>query len=215
MIGSDPAELDILFRLAYSVHRAVDRARHSPGRATVVGMGAFGSPTEEIDRAAEAQVLSSLEAEGVDWDVLSEEAGLVRRGGRRTLVVDPVDGSHNALRGLPFATVSLALGSKNLEGVDIGVVHDLFRGQTYWAVKGRGAFRDGHRIRPRRWTAPSELFLLNLGRHATARSVALAGKGRRTRSLGCASYEMALVAEGGADAYFFENDTPGRNLRVT
>ncbi|HEV2165690.1 MAG TPA: inositol monophosphatase family protein [Thermoplasmata archaeon] len=215
MSGGEPAELDVLIRIAYSVHRAFNRVRRSPSRGTIVGMGAFGSPTEEIDRAAEAQVLASLESEGVDWDVLSEEAGHVRRGGARTLVVDPVDGSHNALRGLPFATVSLALGSKDLAGVDVAVVHDLFRGQTYWAVKGQGVYRDGHRIRPRTWDPRTELFLLNLGRHATPRSIQWAGKGRRTRSLGCASYELALVAEGSADAYFFENDPPTSNLRVT
>jgi fructose-1,6-bisphosphatase/inositol monophosphatase family enzyme len=211
----EPGELDILFRIAYAVHRAVNQSRRSPSRGTIVGMGAFGSPTEEIDRAAEAQVFSSLEAEGVDWDVLSEEAGLVRRGGRRTLVLDPVDGSHNALRGVPFATVSLALGSKNLAGVDIGVVHDLYRGHTFWGVRGEGAFRDGHRIHPRAWDPRTELFLLNLGRHASPRSATWAAKGRRIRSLGCASYEMALIAEGAADAYFFENDPPTSNLRVT
>jgi fructose-1,6-bisphosphatase/inositol monophosphatase family enzyme len=208
-------DLEVLIRIAYAVQGTVRRVRRSPRRAEVVGMGAFGSPTQEIDRVAEAQVLSSLEVEGVDWDLLSEEAGHVRRGGRRVLVLDPVDGSHNLLRGLPFATVSLALGSKDLGGIEVGVVQDLNLGVTYWAIRGKGAYRDGARIRPRSWDAREELFFLNLGRHASPRSVGWAGKGRRTRSLGCASYEMALVAEGSADAYFFENDTATRNLRVT
>jgi fructose-1,6-bisphosphatase/inositol monophosphatase family enzyme len=208
-------ELETLIRIAYAVNRAVNRARRSPSQGAIVGMGAFGSPTEEIDRAAEAQVFSSLEAEEVDWDVLSEEAGLVRRGGGRTLVLDPVDGSHNALRGLPFATVSLALGTQCLEDVELAVVHDLYRGTTFWAVKGGGAFRDGHPVRSRSWDPRTELFLLNLGRHATDRTLAWAHRGRRVRSLGCASYELALVAEGAADAYVFENDPPSSNLRVT
>ncbi len=214
---TDPGaeELEVLFRIADAVQGSVRRMRRSPRRGAIVGMGAFGSPTEEIDRVAEAQVLSALEAEGVDWDLLSEEAGHVRRGGDRLLVLDPVDGSHNVLRGLPFATVSLALGSGTLDGIDLGVVQDLASGVTYWARRGGGAFREGHPIRARPWETRGELFFLNLGRHASARSVAWAGKGRRTRSLGCASYEMVLVAEGAADAYFFENDRPERNLRVT
>lgn len=178
-------------------------------------MGADGSPTEEIDRIAEAQVLAVLESERVDWDLLSEEVGLVRRGGDRTLVVDPIDGSHNALRGLPFATVSLALGRDTLGGIDLGVVYDLTNGTTYWATRGGGAFRDGRPLRTRPWTPKAELFFVNLGRHSTPRAVALAGKGRRIRSLGCASLEMVLLAQGAADAYFFENDTENRNLRVT
>jgi len=215
MQGSADRDLSILFRVAASVHRAVRRSHTNPHRGDVVAMGADGSPTEEIDRIAEGQVLSLLEAEHVDWDILSEEVGLVRRGGQRTLVVDPIDGSHNALRGLPFATVSLALGRDTLDGIDAGVVYDLTNGFTYWATRGGGAFRDGRPLRTRPWSPKAELFFVNLGRHSTPRAVALAGKGRRIRSLGCASLEMVLVAQGGADAYFFENDTENRNLRVT
>jgi fructose-1,6-bisphosphatase/inositol monophosphatase family enzyme len=178
-------------------------------------MGADGSPTEELDRVAEGQILSTLEAEGVDWDILSEEIGLVVRGGSRTLVVDPIDGSHNALRGMPFASVSLALGRKSLGGIEVGVVHDLFTGATLWAARGHGAFLDGRPIHVRPWEVRKELLFVNLGRHSTPRAVHWAERGRRIRSLGCASLEMSMVARGAADAYLFENDTPTRNLRVT
>jgi NAD+ kinase len=178
-------------------------------------MGADGSPTEEIDRVAEGVVLSGLDAEGVDWNVLSEEIGLVRRGGNRVLVVDPIDGSHNALRSVPSATVSLGLGRENLEGIELGIVRDLSTGTTFWAERGHGAFKDGWRIRTRPWNSRAELVFLNLGRHATAKAMALASKSRRVRSLGCASLEMAMVAQGSADAYLFDNDTENRNLRIT
>ncbi len=208
-------ELEVLFRICAAVQGVVRREVTSPHRGDIVAMGADGSPTEQIDRIAEGQILSILEAEGIGWDVLSEEIGVVRRGGDRTLVVDPVDGSHNVLRALPFATISLALGRTDLDGIDIGVVHDLFGGTTYWAVRGGGAYRDGRRIRTRAWDPRREIFFVNLGRHSTPQAVELAGRGRRIRSLGCASYEMVMVAEGGADLYFFENDTENRNLRVT
>ncbi len=208
-------ELEVLFRIAATVHSAVRQAATSPHRADVVAMGADGSPTEELDRVAEGQVLSVLEEEGVDWDLLSEEIGLVRRGGGKLLVVDPIDGSHNALRNMPFATVSLALGRGTLGGIEKGVVRDLSSGITYWASQGTGAFRDGRRLRTRSWDLRSELFFVNLGRHSTPNAIALAEHGRRIRSLGCASLEIAMVAQGSADAYFFENDTLPRNLRVT
>ena len=212
--ASDP-ELEVMFRISAAVHSAVRQSMTSPHRADVVAMGADGSPTEELDRIAEGQILSVLEAEGVDWDLLSEEIGLVRRGGGALLVVDPIDGSHNALRGMPFATISLALGRGTLGGIEKGVVRDLTNGTTYWAARGAGAYRDGRRISTRRWDLRSELFVVNLGRHSTPRAVELAARGRRIRSLGCASLEIALVAQGSADAYYFENDTPPRNLRVT
>jgi NAD+ kinase len=210
----DP-ELEVLFRIAQAVHQTVRQSMTSPHRADVVAMGADGSPTEELDRVAEGQILSVLEAERIDWDILSEEVGLVRRGGDRLLVVDPIDGSHNALRSMPFSTVSLALGRGNLDGIEKGVVRDLFHGTTYWATRGGGAFRDGRRIFVRPWEVRSELFFVNLGRHSTKAALEIAERGRRVRSLGCASLEMAMVAQGSADAYYFENDTVQRNLRVT
>ncbi len=215
MAEAGSRDIDVLFRIAQSVQAAVRRSRGSPHRGDVVAMGADGSPTEEMDRIAEGQVLNVLEAEKVDWNVLSEEIGLVPRGGRRTLVVDPIDGSHNILRGMPFATVSLALGERDLEGVDAGLVLDLFTGTTYWAERGRGAFSDGRPIHVRPWELRQELFFVNLGRHSTRRALGLAERGRRIRSLGCASLEMVMVARGAADAYLFDNDTPNRNLRVT
>ena len=214
MAAPDP-ELEVLFRLSQAVHRAVRQAITSPHSGDLVAMGADGSPTEEIDRVAEAQVLAVLESEGVDWDLLSEEAGRIDRGGGPLLVVDPIDGSHNALRSMPFATISLALGRGTLGGIEKAVVRDLFQGTTYWATRDGGAWRDGHRLRTRTWEQRAELFLVNLGRHATPRSVTLAEQGRRIRSLGCASLEIAMIAQGSADAYFFENDTHARNLRVT
>jgi fructose-1,6-bisphosphatase/inositol monophosphatase family enzyme len=201
--------------MSQAVHAEVRQARTSPHQADVVAMGADGSPTEEMDRIAEGCILAALKSEGLDWNLVSEEIGRVERGGQWTLVVDPIDGSHNALRGIPFATVSLALGRSDLASVEIGLVHDLFNGTTFWAARGCGAHCDGRPIHVRSWDARSEMFFVNLGRHSTARSVAFAGRGRRIRSMGCASLEMSMVALGAADAYLFENETPHRNLRVT
>ncbi len=211
----DPPELGTMYRIGLAVHQVVRGSKGSPHRADVVAMGAAGSPTEELDRLAEAEILRMLEAEGVDWNLLSEEIGPVDRGGSRTLVVDPIDGTSNAIRHLPFSTVSLALGSLDLSGVDIGMVRDLARGRTYWGIRDRGAFVDGHRIRTRSWTPGSEVVFLNLGSGATERVVRLGGTAHRVRSLGCASLELAMVAQGGADAYLFENVVEGRNLRAT
>jgi NAD+ kinase len=211
----DPPELGILYRIGLAVQQVVRDSTGAPHRADIVAMGADGSPTEELDRLAEAEVLRMLDSEGVDWNLVSEEIGKVERGGSRTLVVDPIDGSSNAIRHLPFSTVSLALGERDLAGIEFGLVRDLSRGQTYWGIRGRGAFKDGRPIRGRAWRPKAEVGLLNLGTRSTERVVRLAGKVRRVRALGCASLEIAMVAEGAADAYVFENIEPGRNLRAT
>lgn len=208
-------ELEVLYRVSVAVHRVVRDSRSSPHRGDVVAMGADGTPTEQLDRLAEAEILRVLDTEGVDWDLVSEEIGHVARGGGRTLVVDPIDGSHNALRNQPFFTVSLALGRADLAGIDVGLVRDLHSGTTWWATRGGGAFRDGRPIRTRPWSPKSETLFLNLGRNATERAVRLAGKARRVRSLGCASLELLMVAQGSADGYFFENHAEAGNLRAT
>jgi fructose-1,6-bisphosphatase/inositol monophosphatase family enzyme len=208
-------DLEVLYRAAVAVHRVVRDSQSSPHRADVVAMGASGTPTEELDRLAEAEILRVLDAERADWDLLSEEAGAVRRGGRRTLVVDPIDGSHNALRGQPFFTVSLALGERDLSGIELGLVRDLHHGTTWWATRKGGAYRDGRPIGVRKWVAGNEMVFVNLGSNATERAGRLAGKARRVRSLGCASEEILQVAQGSADGYFFENASGARNLRAT
>jgi len=208
-------ELETLFRIGLAVQQVVRDAESSPHRADVVAMGADGSPTEELDRLAEAEIRRVMEEEGVDWDLVSEEIGHVRRGGDRTLVVDPIDGTTNALRNLPFSTVSLALGRNDLSGIDLGLVRDLYRGTTYWAVRGGGAFRDGRPIRTRPWTGRGEVFFVNLGSLATERAHRLGAKARRIRSLGCASFELLMVAQGSADGYLYENTAENRNLRAT
>jgi len=213
--GRDPRDLEVLYRASVRVHEIVRDAQSSPHRADVVAIGASGTPTEELDHLAETEILRVLDAEGVDWNLLSEEIGRVERGGARTLVVDPIDGTHNALRNRPFYAVCLALGHDHLAGIEAGLVRDLHHGTTWWAAEGTGAFRDGRPIRVRAWDARTETVFLNLGSNATERSLRLAGKARRVRSLGCASQEILMVAQGSADGYFFENRTEERNLRAT
>ena len=208
-------ELETLVRIGDAVEETFRAASRSPRQAREVGMGASGNPTAELDRAAEARVLACLEREGVSWNLLSEELGFVDRGGEDILVVDPVDGSHNALSDIPSATVSLALGRERLSDLRVGVVHDLFLGRTHWALRGQGAYLDGVRTSTRTWRPGQELLMVNLGANATSRAHRAAVSVRRVRALGCASLEMALVAQGAADGYFSDNDPGEKNLRVT
>lgn len=208
-------EIEVLYRVSVAVHRVFRDAATSPHRADFVAMGADGSPTEQIDRLAESEILAVLDAEGIDWNLISEEIGHVDRGGSRTLVVDPIDGSHNVFRNLPFSTVSLALGTTDLAGVDVGLVRDLHLGTTYWAARGEGAWRDGRPLRVRPWLPRGEVLFVNLGAHASERAIRFARGGRRIRSLGCATLETLAVAGGGGDGYFFENTPEDRNLRAT
>ena len=191
---------DLLVELADAVSRAVASLDGDP--AAVTGTGAYGTPTQAIDKVAEEAVLRTLEYDGSDLNVLSEEAGFVDRGGSRTLILDPIDGTYNAVRGIPLYATSLAVGDESLGSVTHGLVKDLARGDAYYAEKGKGASRNGVPLRTRPFRAKESLFSVYLGQQAEAESYDVARAARRVRNLGAAALDLCGVASGGFDLYY-------------
>lgn len=198
--------------LAEAVQRAVREIADDPGE--VVGRGADGAPSHRIDRVAERAVLQLLDYEDVRINVLSEEAGYVDRHGDKTLVLDPVDGTHNAIRGVPAYAVSLAIGRERLSDVEEGLVRDLVTGASFHARKGQGATLNGRPIRVRRFVPDDSLFSVYLGTNAAPDAARVASKARRVRNLGAASLDMCLVARGAADLYYMHTAVHETKLRV-
>ena len=82
-------------------------------REPVVGAGEGGDETTAIDAAAERAIVRRFEQSGIDGVLVSEEVGEVRlgAGGAMHVVLDPIDGSLNAKRGIGFFSVSIAFAS--------------------------------------------------------------------------------------------------------
>ena len=203
---------DLLADLAKAVQHAVDNLRGDP--AEILGRGADGAPSTRLDRAAEAAVLKRLDERRAPVNVLSEEAGFVDRGGDRLLVLDPVDGTHNALRGVPAFSVSLALGHVQLADLEEGLVRDLVSGATYHAAKGRGARLNGKPIHAKAFDPQDTLFSVYLGTNAEPDAARVAAKARRVRNLGAASLDLCLVARGAADLYYMHSREERLKLRA-
>src|SRR3954467_7329117 len=107
--------------------------------------GEGGDRTLEIDALAEDAVLAELQLlydAGARFTVVSEERGTVDFGGDDVLVVvDPIDGSLNAKRGLPHHCVSIAVApGPTMADVVFGFVYDLGPGEEWRAIAGGGAF---------------------------------------------------------------------------
>ncbi|HYT00104.1 MAG TPA: inositol monophosphatase family protein [Thermoplasmata archaeon] len=202
----------LLLELADAVQHAVDSFAGNP--AEVIGRGADGAPSTRIDRIAEEAVLRVLDYEGAALNVLSEEAGYVDRGGEATLVLDPIDGTHNALRGVPAYSVSLAIGHEHLAEIQEALVRDLVSGATYYAAKGGGALLNGHPIHVHAYDPKDVLFSVYLGTNAAPDATRVAGLARRVRALGAASLDMCLVARGAADLYYMHSATVDAKLRA-
>lgn len=202
----------LLLELADAVQRAVAQIAEDPGE--VLGRGADGAPSTRIDQVAEAAVLRVLDYEDVKVDVLSEEAGFLDRGGDATLVLDPIDGTHNAIRGVPAYSVSIALGHERLADVEEGLVRDLVGGTTFYAAAGGGAFQNGRPIRVRPFDPRDSLFTVYMGSNAHPNASHVASKARRVRSLGAASLDLCLVATGAADLYYMHSAAVETKLRA-
>src|SRR5204863_6240847 len=97
-------------------------------REPVVGAGEGGDDTVAIDAAAEDAFVGRLEATGADFTLISEELGerTFGSGGATHVVVDPIDGSLNAKRGIPFFALSVAVADgATMAAVHFGYVSDL------------------------------------------------------------------------------------------
>ncbi|MCG7845248.1 MAG: hypothetical protein MIO90_07450 [Methanomassiliicoccales archaeon] len=183
-------------------------------RAAEVGMGADGTPTCRIDQVAEEALLQLMDQRNVPLNVLSEEGGMIDRGYDRTLVMDPVDGTYNALMAIPFYSVSLAVCTNSMNDASHGIVRNLVTDDTFYAEKGKGATWNGRRIRVRPFDQVNSVLMVYLGKFSSAATTAVVHKTRRTRSMGCSSLEMCLVAAGLADGFYLNSDVYERSLRV-
>lgn len=186
-----------------------DFAGHIP-----VGRGASGSATSKIDKFAEDAVLAFMDEKKVDLNVLSEEIGFVDRGARKTLILDPIDGTLNCTRGIPFFSISMAVGTKTMADCDFGLVRNLHSGDTYFARRGGGAELNGHRIAVSKYAREDSIFMVFEGRDVGPETEKVKALASRVRTMGCASLEMCLVAQGSAQAHYMNCTNQSRKIRI-
>ncbi len=143
------------------------------------------------DVAADDAALAVLDRAGVG--VLSEESGLRRADHELLVIVDPLDGSTNASRGIPWFATSLA--AVDADGLLAALVVNQATGAKYWATRAGGAFADGRRMQ----TSTCDSW-----RKAITGLSGLPPKWlgwNQFRALGACALDLCAVADGVLDAY--------------
>jgi myo-inositol-1(or 4)-monophosphatase len=170
-------------------------------REPVVGEGEGGDETTAIDAAAERAVLARFEHVD-DVTFVSEEVGVLGDGGTY-VVVDPIDGSLNAKRGIGFFSLSVAVASGPTMGdVDFGFVHDFGSEEEWTASRGEGARLNGHVLDGELPKERIEILSFEATRTASVaeNAAAVVDLAYRLRIMGSLALSLCHLAAGRVDA---------------
>jgi myo-inositol-1(or 4)-monophosphatase len=189
------------------VQRVLGELPARSDREPVVGTGLGGDETTAIDQAAEAAIVARLErlhADGHEFHLVSEELGERTFGGDGTyVVVDPIDGSMNAKRGIPYFSLSIAVaGGGHMGDVHFGFVHDFGTGEEWLASRGEGAWLGEQRLGGQRPKEHVEILSLEatVAGAVADKAVAFAGYAHRLRVMGSLALSLCHLAAGRVDA---------------
>jgi myo-inositol-1(or 4)-monophosphatase len=212
--------LEILQECSQKMRRAALRYYGSPKAAVGFGVGAGGDISKRIDLAAEKALIDCLGKHEISYTLVSEEAGTKKIGfgpPKYYVTTDPVDGTTNAIRGLPFSATVIAVSREPwLRNIETAIVSDIIHGITYTAQKNKGAFRNGKRIKTSEISEIEDAVIgvdLNTFKieEMLAKLKSLFKKGKHFRHFGANALDICYVADGSTDAFI---DVRGK-LRVT
>jgi myo-inositol-1(or 4)-monophosphatase len=193
--------LDLCRAAVADVEAVLERLPTRAEREPVVGAGEGGDETTAIDRAAEEVILARVRQ--VAGAVVSEEVGRVGDTGLPLVVVDPIDGSLNAKRGIPFFSLSIAVAEgETMDDVVLGYVHDFGSGEEWLARRGEGAWLNGEPLGALRPKDRIEILSFEATRTAlVARHVsAFSELAYRLRVMGSLALSLCHLAAGRVDA---------------
>lgn len=196
--------------LQEAAKRVYNNVKHLPGTeesAGDFGRGAGGDISRGIDILAEKTVLDFLKEINFPCTVLGEECGMVKISDKQegVIIMDAVDGSTNAVRGIPFSCCSLAFAtSDRLSSITDAVIIDLYNGDLYSATKGHGAFMNGkkisvHKDKPLYFVVG--LDLSGISPDSLQRLAPIISASNHIRHFGAVALELAIFARGLVDLF--------------
>jgi len=166
------------------------------------------SLVSRVDVEAERMLVALLSELLPEAGFVTEEATIVKDNDALYWVIDPLDGTSNFLFGIPVVSISVAL--KRNGKAELGLVHHVMMGDTYHAIAGQGAFKNGLSIKASSRSSIEEAMVATgfpySPEHFLDTQLKLIDyfvrNARGVRRLGSAALDLAYVAEGVFDIYF-------------
>lgn len=206
--------INLLKLIALNVYDAIHPILGSKKAAEKAQRGVGGDISMQIDLIAENIVINTLENEKINLLLISEELGEKYIGNKEeaiksqnVLIIDPVDGSNNAVRGIPYCSISIAYAiGKSIRDIKKAVVLDLVSKDIYWAVKGEGAYLNDKKIHVSNLNLSDNCFFeLNLPKKNAfthlERLKPIIERFHRIRILGSSALTLCQVAKGSMEAF--------------
>lgn len=213
---------DISHQIIHEVEKTILPMIGRKTSGEVVKMGADGTPTKLIDQTAEEKVIEILKNTGRPITLVSEEIGelkIMDKPSEVIFVVDPLDGTVNALKNIPAYGISIAIADASkkplneltLCDIEMGFVKNLANGDLYEGFVNDGAYLNYEKLTP---SPQNNLAHSSIGAYIRGpkmnRLNKLGNIVRRIRLLGSIAIELCYVADGTYDAFL---DIRG-NLRI-
>ncbi|WGM89695.1 MAG: inositol monophosphatase family protein [Candidatus Bathyarchaeum tardum] len=202
--------LKIIQECAQEMKKAAQKYYGSPEAAESFTVGAGGDHSKKIDLAAENALIDCLNKHEISCTLVSEEAGTKKIGKESSdyyVVTDPVDGTTNAVHGLPFCAHVIAVSKGSwLKNVETAIVSDIVHDITYTAQKNKGAFKNGKPINPSKVTNIEDAVIgvdLNTIKieEFVSKLKGLFSCGKHFRHFGANAQEICYVADGSTDVF--------------
>lgn len=199
--------IDILKEASKRIYQNVKGMEGTEDAAGDFGRGAGGDISRNIDIIAEKTVLDYLKEIKFDCTVLGEECGRVdlSNNPKGFLIMDAIDGSANAVRGVPFFCSSLAFAKEDrLSSITDGVIMNLATGEMYWASKGKGAFLENSKIKVHDKEPIYKIVGINISnadKDLIRKLEPLFEHHNHARHFGANALEMAMLARGLLDIF--------------
>jgi len=202
--------IDILIKCKNNVQNKIEKIEVEKQPQRELGIGAGGDKIKMVDIIAEKAIINTIKNMDISFTLISEDSGIKKYGKSPNdcyITVDPIDGTTNFTRGIPFYATSIAVSEKPIiDSIHTALVADLNRGVTYTAQKEEGSFRENQKLSTTKNELTEETVVsLDLNtykiQNITHKINSIIKNTKHIRHLGANALELCYIADGKIDAF--------------